>query len=559
MSEKRVFGTGVESVPAASTGAVKTFGLPALLFVAVLFAWAAVACYLSESLVNARSVRLLERERDVALSTAASISTNVGFSLASMRSIPRVMAKDAEIETVLARFGADVRSSDLPPPDFRARLQKNPDLRGLSKKLESAVSELEVDQIWVINAAGDCIAAGGFPDGSSPIGVNYIDREYFQAAQQFGSGRQFAVGRTTHLPGIFYSAAVLVDNRFVGAVVVKTNLRRLSWMVVLDNNTFITDENGVVIIAGDARFLMSALPGVRLEKLSQGERQNRYLRSDFDLVAIKPEPEPLSAAGPGLVRLDGRDGPMLEISAEIQPGFLTARIFRDMSGLQQIRQEGVWIFIALFFAGALGVATLLGGAIYIRRGKAHRAEIARVNTELVQLNEALMIQVRFDSLTGCSNRRHFFEELTLELKRSSRFDLPCCLAVLDIDHFKQVNDRYGHAAGDEVLKGFSATVGKCLRSSDLLGRTGGEEFAVLMPQTSLAGALELAERIRSAVEGCSVSFGPIEVSCTVSIGVAEWRAEDDSEKDFLARADKSMYAAKRSGRNRVCSEADTAS
>ena len=176
--------------------------------------------------------------------------------------------------------------------------------------------------------------------------------------------------------------------------------------------------------------------------------------------------------------------------------------------------------------------------------------IARFNAELVKLNEVLLLQARFDALTACSNRRYFFEELGLELQRASRFGYSCCLAMIDLDHFKSVNDLYGHAAGDAVLRHFVHTVSSCLRSSDLLGRLGGEEFALLMPQTTLAGAMELAERVRRTVEQSSASSAGGGVRFTVSIGVSLLQA-GDSLDSLLARADNALYQAKHAGRNRV--------
>ena len=127
----------------------------------------------------------------------------------------------------------------------------------------------------------------------------------------------------------------------------------------------------------------------------------------------------------------------------------------------------------------------------------------------------------------------------------------CAVLMLDLDHFKAVNDRYGHAVGDTVLRSFAEILRDSLRSSDLAGRVGGEEFAVLLPHTDLAGALLLAERIRHAVASyCRVPQHP-ELRMTVSIGASELLPEDPSPEVALARADAALYRAKQEGRNRV--------
>ena len=343
-------------------------------------------------------------------------------------------------------------------------------------------------------------------------------------------------------------------SRFLGVIAVKIDLSRLA-RLVSDANAFITDENGVVIVAGDRDFYMKAVRGAPVARLSEGERLSRYQRREFVPLTIKP----LDAYGFRLVQLEGRGAPMLESLAYSQADLLKIWVFRDLSELLRIRSEGRWLWLALLLAG---VSLLISaGAVvrYLRRGRQHQAEIARVNAELIALNDELRLQARFDSLTGCRNRRYFLEEVGSELKRSARFAFPCSLAVLDIDHFKAVNDQHGHAVGDVLLKHFAQTVSRCLRASDSLGRLGGEEFGLLLPHTALDGAFELAERVRAAVESSSVLCGRVEVRFTVSIGVEQWRGGDDSVESLIVRADHAMYAAKYGGRNRVNVQIDSPS
>jgi diguanylate cyclase (GGDEF)-like protein len=141
--------------------------------------------------------------------------------------------------------------------------------------------------------------------------------------------------------------------------------------------------------------------------------------------------------------------------------------------------------------------------------------------------------------------------MRLALARHQRHDIPTALLMLDLDWFKQVNDRYGHAVGDEVLQHFSHITQSSLRRIDLLGRLGGEEFAVLLPDTHADGAFEFAERLRdlTASEPAHTQAGDIVV--TVSIGVTTFAAHDKNIDVILARADLALYRAKANGRNRV--------
>jgi diguanylate cyclase (GGDEF)-like protein/PAS domain S-box-containing protein len=173
------------------------------------------------------------------------------------------------------------------------------------------------------------------------------------------------------------------------------------------------------------------------------------------------------------------------------------------------------------------------------------------------LEEQLRALATRDSLTGAANRRHFVELGQRERERARRSGAPLSLLLLDADHFKGINDNYGHVAGDHVLSAIVQAAQGALRAADVLGRLGGEEFAILLPETDLKGALAVAERVRAAIEQSEVqSVDPDEperrtsIRITVSIGVAEL-SNDESLETLLKRADKALYAAKDLGRNRV--------
>ncbi len=524
----------------------------------IVAVWAGFAWVISENINTRRAERLLDREMDLAVSAASTIDASVGVALARVRSVPKVLANETAVVAALRSQGHGVQATSLPLAEFRKILLANADLRELEKRLSAMTVELGVDQIWVMNAAGDSIASGGFPVDASATGVNYVDREYFQMAKSGRIGRQSAVGRTTGVMGVFYSAAVFDGGRFLGVVTVKVEATRLAHMVA-NKNAFITDENGVVIIAGDPAYYMKVMPGSKVERLSSKEKENRYKRSEFKSITIAPAdfgstPLIRLAGSDAVVSLEGRDTPMLMASSASQADFLSIWLFRDVSELWRIRSDGIWVFVLIFLAGSSALSSIVLILNFLRRSRLYQLEIAKANAELSKLNEELQIQARYDALTACANRRHFFSELEGELKRAARSGSSCCLAVLDIDHFKAVNDAYGHALGDEVLKSFAQRVKGSLRSSDLLGRIGGEEFALLMPETVLSGAHELCERVRTTIEQSTVCVAQHEVRFTVSIGVAHWRGEDDTVEAILARADMAMYDAKHEGRNRVCSE-----
>jgi len=153
-----------------------------------------------------------------------------------------------------------------------------------------------------------------------------------------------------------------------------------------------------------------------------------------------------------------------------------------------------------------------------------------------------------DSLTGALNRRRLFEVAAAELARAARYEHPLCLAMLDLDHFKSINDRYGHAVGDEALRLVAAVTRERLRSVDVLGRYGGEELVVVLPQTPRDAAEIALERIRAAI--AAIRLSAPEARVYISGGLVQAR-HDESLDEALSRADAALYQAKHGGRNRI--------
>jgi glutamate transport system ATP-binding protein len=167
--------------------------------------------------------------------------------------------------------------------------------------------------------------------------------------------------------------------------------------------------------------------------------------------------------------------------------------------------------------------------------------------DLVDRLRALERQVLTDPLTGAFNRRHLDDCLRGAVERRRRDGESACLAVFDVDRFKDINDLLGHAAGDAVLKALVVLFQRCARTLDLLFRTGGEEFALLLPSTDLESALVVADRLRARIAASRLIFGHV---MTVSVGVSALR-DGQSPHDWIADADQALYAAKRAGRNQV--------
>jgi two-component system cell cycle response regulator len=175
-------------------------------------------------------------------------------------------------------------------------------------------------------------------------------------------------------------------------------------------------------------------------------------------------------------------------------------------------------------------------------------------SERVRLYQEVQRLAMHDPLTGCFNRRHFLILTSQELDRSLRYKRPLSLLMLDIDHFKDFNDSYGHPIGDQILCALVELCQSQMRNVDIVGRYGGEEFLILVPETNLEGARKMAERLRTKIEKTKVDTPAGKLSLTVSIGVASIETELEQEQtvdSLIQRADQAVYAAKAAGRNCV--------
>ncbi|WP_432735859.1 diguanylate cyclase [Maridesulfovibrio sp. FT414] len=213
--------------------------------------------------------------------------------------------------------------------------------------------------------------------------------------------------------------------------------------------------------------------------------------------------------------------------------------WRDATELWELLRRGLWINILYSLIALIVVETVL--IFGWRLSQDHLNKI--IHEQTYKLRE----MATHDGLTGILNRKAIEKKIVEEVRRAARYDSKFSIILFDVDHFKAVNDTYGHNAGDEVLKTITSCVSGLIRTEDQLGRWGGEEFLLLSPETPLKEGIVLAERIRKAIEELAyISASPV----TVSLGIAQYR-QGESVEDFVRRADTALYKAKESGRNRT--------
>jgi len=287
-------------------------------------------------------------------------------------------------------------------------------------------------------------------------------------------------------------------------------------------------------------FLQNSLPSVR--KTSVG--------GDAVLLAIYPQ-------GAGMGRRFALNKPELivgrldELDIPLEGEGLSrkhARIFRDESGWQV---EDLQSTNGTHVNDVKVDRQHLNDGDLLKFGVAICKFLSGDNIEAAYHEEIYRLSI-IDGLTGVHNKRYFLEFLDRELASAQRHQTPLSLIMVDIDHFKKINDTHGHLAGDSALKELCQRLKPRIRTTDLLARYGGEEFAVVLPATDRVGALQVAEVLRALVESAPFTHDGIAIPATISLGVAEVDLANVGKADeLIKRADANLYEAKRSGRNRA--------
>jgi diguanylate cyclase (GGDEF)-like protein len=290
-------------------------------------------------------------------------------------------------------------------------------------------------------------------------------------------------------------------------------------VVVLDHayqvhvwNTFMENRSGVLSYKAANRSFFSLFP----------ELNERWLKNKIDSVMTLGTPAfTIWEQRPYLVRFPS---------------------YQPITGQEEFMYQNTTL---LPLRSTTGVITHVCLVIYdVTEVATNRLQLQAANRELQKLSST-------DRLTSLYNRGHWEEVLRLEHARHVRYGTSAALVMFDIDHFKRVNDTYGHQCGDRVIQRVADVVREHTRDADIAGRYGGEEFAVLMPDTDKHGGAMFAERLRAAVEALDVMHEGESIHCTISLGVADMVRPIDDYKTLIERADQALYASKENGRNRV--------
>ncbi len=513
--------------------------------------------------------RMVQQELDAALRTQRQMSTSIvdnmaeviASDLAMSRAIPATMAEMDVIQHALVQSQNYAANGEAAEPAQRAALLKDPQMTAVSNFLHDAQGFSGLDQIWLVNANGICVASSASINNPlaaerSFVGIDMRVRGYLTNALLGAFSEAYGVGRASGEPGIFIAAPVYAEGLLVGVVVAKVGIARLRHWVA-HAGTFVADDNGVIIMAHNSELEGHALPDSRVQKMSTADRLVIYHRESFPDVRIQVDAQvrdqapwvPSAIAGQ-LFGMVERPMPSLYQSRGGLNSGLSAHLVDPLAAwpelLRNHKRDHLLVFLTL--AGTVALAWVITVS-YVRERRHHRAT-RDLAEQLQSANTLLSAEARHDALTGALSRRYFLDLLRHEIERAHAANEPLCMAIADLDHFKQINDRFGHAAGDRALEHFVDTCRAELRGADAIGRLGGEEFGLLLPATDLADGREVVERLRLRLKAIPSPKLPASVGLSVSIGITEL-SRDDLPERIMSRADIALYAAKTGGRDRT--------
>jgi diguanylate cyclase (GGDEF)-like protein len=386
--------------------------------------------------------------------------------------------------------------------------------------------------LYVANAAGDAIATSNADTPTTVIGINIAERVLFKQNQNGKKGMQYAMGKATKIPGLFFSTPIFIDGKFFGSVLAKADLPSLSFLIK-QMDAFIVDDNGVIILARNKELEMSVLPDSAIAKLSGKEKFDLYLRDSFPRLEIKQwEDQRLLS----LLSIQNGNIPHILVSSRLPEFNLSVYVDSEVPAITALDRNYFWFTLLLSALGSVLILIINGAIIYFRSIK---------NSKVLLWNQA-----NFDSLTDLPNRDLMRDRLSQEIKKSDRSRLPIALILIDLDQFKEVNDSLGHDMGDLLLKDAATRIASCVRDSDTVARLGGDEFTVLIPQLGNTIHVEdIAQKIiTSLAEPFHLRNEVMQISA--SLGIALYPDDAGNIDDLMKHADQAMYVAKKDGRNR---------
>ena len=355
--------------------AVHSSGKLYALVLALLLGWTVVAWLCADYYISSQAEKTRQEVAQEARRHLDNISSNVADVLELSRSIPEVLSAEESVLKPLTRFGPKMAASRLDYAERKRLWEGDAQLAALDKFLSVVAGKFNADVVWVVNAGGDCVAASNFATVTSFVGTNYADRQYFKQAQEGKRGTQYAVGRVSKIPGMFFSAPVEVGGQFIGAVVIKLDVTRFQrW--VKQANAFIVDANGVIVLTENPSLKDRVMPGANVFSLSEEQRLSQYSRQNFIPLKIQPWRD---GAFAGIVSLNEDEQPLVLVSTLLPDIRLSIYLPEPVSELLRIESRTRAAFLLMLAAGSMLIIAVTALILYLRANRRARASAEQAN------------------------------------------------------------------------------------------------------------------------------------------------------------------------------------
>jgi PAS domain S-box-containing protein len=363
--------------------------------IALLF-WLVAFWFVTGHILDIRVNALVEEKTAAIGQQATNIAEGIALNLDHLRNLQTVVASDERVLGVLSNFGANTRPSSLAIEQRKKTWSEDVQLKMVGGYLNLVGTSMGEDVVYILNAAGDCVAASNADKPNSFVGANYASREYFQDAMAGKKGYQYAVGKTSNIPGLFFSVPVTLKGRIVGVVVAKVNLHALSHLVN-QADAFITDTYGVIILASDAKFEMRSIPGAAFAGLSRDARIEIYKREDFPVLSINPW---LNRRAAALHRFDAESQPLVLTDKTLDEKGRKVYVYRRLPEVFELAQDRLKWFLLLGISGAVAFLIIRSRIISLRIRKQNDNQLYESEQRLFHILNLSPIAVRISVKRG---------------------------------------------------------------------------------------------------------------------------------------------------------------
>jgi PAS domain S-box-containing protein len=321
---------------------------PKRIFLAIsllLVVWVAIAWSISQQNFASDLAVLVKNELSRTQDTANQEADSIRLNLHYIAGVPETFKNATQTEAAIAKFGNEPKPTTLPKKEAVQLWSADPTLNKLSRYLDQVQKTLRVDLIFVVNAAGDCIASSNWNQPSTLIGTNYTDRKWFANALNGKDSIQYAVGRVTHIPGLFFATPIMQDGKFKGVIIAKVDIPNLAFLTK-QTDSFVVDSNGVIILAHEPEMLMMSVPNAKVNQMSEKARNDLYMRTRFPELTITPWQQHSN-----LQRVGTSDTPHVIASTSLDDYGLKVFATSDLPTFQSLDRERFSSFLLLSLFG----------------------------------------------------------------------------------------------------------------------------------------------------------------------------------------------------------------